>query len=70
MVFKKAKMLARVEKEGLLHLVDDEAITIMDKLDGREAKKNDFKALVYDQEEYYVTTEDGENYPVNKLDCE
>lgn len=70
MVFKKAKMLARIEKAGLLGMVDDEAISIMDKLDGREVKKNDFKALVYDQEEYYVTAEDGTNYPVNINDCE
>ena len=70
MVFRKDKMLARLKEEGMLHLVDNEALSIMNKLDGREAKKNDFKALVYDQEEYYVTTAEGENYPVNKHDCE
>ena len=69
MKFSKAKMIARLEQEGRAHLIDDESIKIMDELDGKEAVKNDFKALIYGVEEYYVHTENG-NYPVNKLDCE
>lgn len=69
MVFRKSKMIARLEKEGKAHLIDEESKQIMDKLDGKEAIKNDFKALIYDVEEYYVHTVDGD-YPVNKLDCE
>ena len=69
MVFRKAKMMKRLEEQGMLHLVDKRSIQIMDMLDGKEAKKNDFKALIYDEEEYYVVAE-GREYPVNKLDCE
>ncbi len=67
-VFCKQKMMERLEKEGRSHLVDEESAKIMDMLDGKEARKNDFKALIYDELEYYVTHE-GENYPVNPADC-
>jgi hypothetical protein len=40
----------------------------MDMLDGKEARKNDFKALIYDELEYIVFC-DGKNYPVNPNDC-
>ena len=66
-VFSKERMLARIEAEGLSHLVDEECARIMDMLDGKEARKNDFKALVYDQLEYFVSV-DGKNYPVNAND--
>ena len=69
MKFSKAKMIARIENEGRAHLIDEESKQIMDKLDGKEAVKNDFKALIYGVEEYFINL-DGECYPVNKLDCE
>lgn len=67
-VFSKQKMLERLEREGRSHLIDEESQKIMDALDGKEARKNDFKALIYDELEYYVSYE-GENYPVNPNDC-
>jgi hypothetical protein len=67
-VFSKQKMLERLEKEGRSHLVDEESANIMDALDGKEAFKNDFKALVYDELEYYVRYR-GQNFPVNPEDC-
>lgn len=67
-VFSKQKMMERIEKEGLSHMVDEECIKIMDALDGKEAVKNDYKALIFDQLEYYVRL-DGKNYPVNPNDC-
>ena len=69
MVFSKAKMIARLEKEGKAHLIDKEITQIMDQIDGKEAIKNDFKALIHGEEEYFVKIND-EYYPVNKLDCE
>lgn len=69
MVFRKAKMLARLEREGRAHLANGAMLEIMDKLDGKPAVKNDFKALVHDVEEYMVNL-NGEYYAVNKLDCE
>lgn len=67
-VFSKQKMLDRIEQEGRSHLIDEESLRIMDALDGKEAVKNDFKALIYDELEYYVR-HDGQNYPVNPNDC-
>ena len=67
-VFSKQKMMERLEKEGRADLVDEESAKIMDMLDGKEARKNDFKALIYDELEYYVNC-DGKNYPVNPDDC-
>ncbi len=67
-IFSKQKMMDRLTKEGRAHLVDEESAKIMDMLDGKEAVKNDFKALVYDELEYFVR-HDGKNYPVNPDDC-
>lgn len=67
-VFSKQKMLDRLEREGRTHQIDEESRKIMDALDGKEAIKNDFKALIYDELEYFVR-HDGENFPVNPDDC-
>ena len=67
-VFSKDKMRARLEREGRAHLIDEESAKIMLMLDGREAIKNDFKALVHDELEYFVR-HDGKCYPVNPNDC-
>lgn len=61
-------MLDRLKEEGREHLVDDEAIKIMDMLDGKESHKNDFKALVYGELEYFVKVGE-DSYPVNPNDC-
>lgn len=67
-VFSKQKMLDRLKKEGRSDMVDEESAKIMDALDGKEAIKNDFKALVHGQLEYFVVYED-KSYPVNPNDC-
>lgn len=67
-VFSKHKMMERLRKEYLTHKVDDECLAIMDMLDGKEVHKNDFKALVFDQIEYFIRHE-GEYYPINPKDC-
>ena len=67
-VFSKQKMLDRLEREGRSHEIDEESLKIMEALDGKEARKNDFKALIYDELEYIVF-HDGTNYPVNPNDC-
>ncbi len=67
-VFSKQKMMERLEKEGRAHLVDEDSAGIMDMLDGKEAVKNDFKALVYDELEYFVRV-NGKSYAVNPNDC-
>ena len=67
-VFSKEKMLERLEREGRLHQVDKESRDLMDILDGKEAVKNDYKALVFGRLEYFVRHED-ECFPVNPNDC-
>lgn len=67
-VFSMQKMRERLEREGRSHLIDEESAKIMLMLDGREAVKNDFKALVYDELEYFVR-HNGKSYPVNPEDC-
>ena len=66
--FSKQKMMERLKREGRAHLVDEESAEIMNMLDGEEAVKNDFKALVYGELEYFVRYQD-RNYPVNPDDC-
>ena len=67
-IFSKQKMMERLEREGRTHLIDEKSSLIMGMLDGKEAIKNDFKALVYDEIEFIVRC-DGEYYPVNVQDC-
>lgn len=67
-VFSKAKMIERVQREGRAHMLDRQTLKIMDMLDGKEVRKNDFKSLIYDELEYFVT-HNGESYPINPHDC-
>ena len=70
LVFSKQKMLERLEREGRLEEIDGESRLIMDKLDGLEAVKNDFKALVFDVLEYMVRHPDTKKWmTVNINDC-
>lgn len=69
MIFSAARMLSRIKSEGRMDMVDEEIRSIMNKLDGKEAKKNDFRALVYGEQSFFVTDDDGKQYPVNEIDC-
>ena len=67
-VFSKQKMLDRLEKEGRSHMVSEQSIRVMNMLDGQEARKSDFKALIHDELAYFVRV-GGKNYPVSLNDC-
>ncbi len=69
MKFVAEKMKQRLIAEGRGEMITEEITNIMKKLDGKEVRKNNFKALVYDEVEYEATV-DGESYPVNIDDCE
>lgn len=69
MIFSAAKMLSRIKSEGRMDMVDEEIRSIMNKLDGKEVKKNDFRALVCDERSFFVRDDDGKLYPVNEIDC-
>ena len=68
-IFSKQKMLERLEKEGRTNEIAPNSYELMDKIDGLEVHKNRFKALVYDQLEYYVHHDELGNIPVNINDC-
>ena len=70
MVFKKDLMLKRVEAEGLMHLVGEKELAIMDNLDGREVSTANWSRQVYDAPVYSCTGKDGKVYDVNEADCE
>lgn len=67
-IFSKELMLKRLKEEGRSEEVDEGALKIMDKLDGKPVEKNRFKALVFDVVEYGVIV-DGVFYEVNLADC-
>ena len=69
-VFRKQKMLDRLEKEGRSGDVNSEALKIMDKLDGKEALPNRWRQVVHQEENAYYVAVGEEQIPVNVLDCE
>ena len=69
MKFSKAKMMARIEKAGMLDMVDDEAQKIMDNLDGQEATASCWERVVKGEPVLWVVGKDGKGEYVNELDC-
>lgn len=68
MKFSAKKMRERLIREGneqMLPQIED----ILEKIDGKEAVKNRWKALVEDEVVYEVEA-DGKYYPVLIVDCE
>lgn len=70
LVFRKALMLKRLERENLLDRVDDEILKLMNEFDGKPVYKNDYEALVHDRLEYIVRDSKGETYPIHADDVE
>ena len=68
-VFSKQKMLERIKKEGMMKMVDDDVIAIMDSLDGQEVNSNCWNRVVLDQPVYYCIGKDGKGHYVNEEDC-
>lgn len=70
MVFRKEKMLKRLEEQGMLAAIDDKSREIMDDLDGQEATASCWQRVVYGEPILYVIGKSGEGNYVNELDCE
>lgn len=71
MLFKKEKMLKRLEKERLLDKVTPEIKEIMDALDGQPVSTQCWRRQVYDEPVYFCESKDGKiREYVNELDCE
>ena len=70
-IFRKAKMLARVEAEGKSDLLNDITRDIMDRLDGRPCEPNRWRQTVYGEKDaWFCTDATGLQYPVNINDCD
>lgn len=70
-IFRKAKMLARIESEGKSDLLNSITLGIMDRLDGRPAEPNRWRQTVYGESDAWCCTDEtGDQYPVNINDCE
>lgn len=70
MIFKKELMMKRIEKEGLLHLVGEKELAIMDNLDGQEVTTASWNRVVNDTPTYSCKGKDGKYYDVYEGDCE
>ena len=53
-----------------MHLVGPTELAAMDLLNGREAKPNLWRRTVYQEDTWYCTAADGEQFPINPNDCE
>ena len=70
-IFRKTKMLARVEAAGMSHMIDDQSRTIMDKLDGKICHPNLWRQTVYGEADaWYCTDDNGNQFPININDCD
>lgn len=70
-IFRKTKMLARLAAEGRTNQIDEKSLQIMECLDGHEAKPNLWQQTVYGETNaWYCTDNDGNQYPVNPIDCD
>lgn len=70
MLFKKEKMIARLEREGRANLIDDEARKIMDNLDGCEANPINWLSITRGEPVVWVKGKDGIGEYANEEDCE
>ena len=69
MVFSKAKMLARIEAEGQMHLVGETELAIMDNLDGQEVSNANWNRQVRGYPVFSCKGKDGKTYDVFDGDC-
>lgn len=69
MVFKKERMIARLEKEGRTDQITDVIDKIMDNLDGQPATTSCWQRQVFGEPLLWVVGKDGIGQYVNKNDC-
>ena len=70
MVFKKELMMKRIKAAGLMDLVGEKEMAIMDNLDGCEVSTANWSRQVYGEPIYSCKGRDGKVYDVNEADCE
>ena len=70
MRFSKARMVERLEQNGLAGQITSEIIAIMDNLDGQEASENCWNRRVLDEPVLWVVGKDGKGEYVYEGDCD
>lgn len=70
MKFYKEKMLERVKKNGLIHLVGEAELAIMDNMDGCTVSARCFRRVVFHEPVYWCIGKDGTGNFVHEDDCE
>ena len=68
-VFSKELMLRRIKAEGLLDMVGEIELAIMDNLDGQEVSSANWNRTVRGMPVYSCVGKDGKVYDVNEKDC-
>lgn len=69
MVFSKEKMIERVKNLGMMHMVGDVELKMMDNLDGCPVSSSSWNRTVNDAPVYSCLGKDGKYYDVNENDC-
>lgn len=69
MVFSKEKMIERVKNLGMMHMVGDVELKMMDNLDGCPVSSSSWNRRVNNEPVYSCFGKDGKYYDVNENDC-
>lgn len=71
MRFSKGKMLARLTKEGRMHMVGPEELALMDKLDGKVGNDYNWESVTNGANLVWIPADDEleEGTYVSRLDC-
>ena len=69
MKFSKQKMLERIEAQGMMNMVGEKELAVMDNLDGMECDASCWRRVVYHEPVYWCIGKDGNGEYVNENDC-
>ena len=70
-VFRAAKMLARLEKEGRMNEVDEKTRAFIMMLDGKEGTDYNYQSVVNDEPLVWIEADNDQNGTyVNVMDCD
>ena len=69
MKFSKQKMIERVTKAGQADMIDEDAMRIMDDLDGQEVSVSCWQRQVMGLPVFWVVGKSGKGNYVNEADC-
>lgn len=70
-IFRAEKMLARIKRENLEHLLDDETLDLIKKLDGKVGNDYNWESFVHDKPLVWIPAdEDQKGTYVALCDCD